>query len=103
MRRPPRCPLAIVALILLCSACDPGVRGTYADRSGTFVLDLKSGGEATFAIPGAAVPCTYKVAGDRLTLDCPGGAGTLVLAVHPDGSLTAPQDRFMPTLQRRKS
>jgi hypothetical protein len=93
---------AIVALTIvgLCG-CGSGLRGTYSDQSGAFVLDLQSGGKASFTIPGDAVSCKYNVKGDNLTLDCPGDAGKLVFTIHGDGSMTGPRDSFMPALRKK--
>lgn len=81
--------------------CGSRVRGTYADQTGSFVLDLKSGGKASFSIPGDAISCDYRVEGERLMLDCPGGAGKLVFTIHGDGSMTGPRDSFMPALRKK--
>jgi hypothetical protein len=91
--------LAVLALGLV--GCGSGVRGTYSDQTGAFVLDLKSGGKASFAIPGDAVSCNYRVDGESLTLDCPGDAGKLVFTIHGDGSMTGPRDSFMPALRKK--
>ena len=81
--------------------CGSGVRGTYADQTGSFVLDLETGGKARFTIPGDAISCAYRVEGERLTLDCPGDAGKLVFTIHGDGSMTGPRDSFMPALRKK--
>ena len=81
--------------------CGSGVRGTYSDQSGAFVLDLKSGGKASFTIPGDAISCNYQVKGESLTLDCPGGSGKLDFTIHGDGSVTGPRDGFMPALRKK--
>jgi hypothetical protein len=81
--------------------CGSGVRGTYADQTGSFVLDLKSGGKASFTIPGDAISCDYRVEREQLMLDCPGDAGKLVFTIHGDGSMTGPRDSFMPALRKK--
>jgi hypothetical protein len=91
----------IGAVVAGVSACGPGVRGTYSDATGAFVLDLKSGGKANFTIPGDAVACNYDLAGESLTLECPGDAGKLVFTIHGDGSMTGPRDGFMPALRKK--
>lgn len=97
-----RLTLAVLALGLGgLAACGSGVRGTYSDQSGAFVLDLKSGGKASFAIPGDAISCNYQVQGESLTLQCPGDSGKLVFTLHGDGSLTGPRDSFMPALRKK--
>ena len=94
-----RVPLAVLALTAV--GCGSGIRGTYADQTGSFVLDLKGGGKASFTIPGDAIACHYELQGETLTLDCPGDAGKLVLTVHGDGSMTGPRDSFMPALRKK--
>ena len=94
-----RVPLAVLALTAV--GCGSGIRGTYADQTGSFVLDLEGGGKASFTIPGDAIACHYQLQGETLTLDCPGDAGKLVLTVHGDGSMTGPRDSFMPALRKK--
>ena len=93
--------VAIAVLLALGVGCGSGVRGTYADQTGAFVLDLKTGGKASFSIPGDAVNCDYRVEGEQLTLSCPGDAGKLVLTMHGDGSITGARDSFMPPLRKK--
>ena len=94
---------AVIVTLLSCglAGCSSGVRGTYSDQTGSFVLDLQSGGKASFTIPGDAIACDYRVEGEQLLLDCPGNAGKLVLTIHGDGSMTGPRDSFMPALQKK--
>lgn len=94
--------IAAMGLLLSCAACGSGVKGTYSDQNGAFVLDLKSGGTASFTFAGDTAPCTYKVDGNNLTLNCQGQAGTAVLTIHDDGSLTGPPGSFMPVLRKSK-
>ena len=97
-----RLTLAVLALALGgLAACGSGVRGTYSDQSGAFVLDLKSGGKASFAIPGDAISCNYHVQGQNITLMCPGDGGKLDLTLHDDGSITGARDSFMPALRKK--
>jgi hypothetical protein len=93
--------IVATALTLVVTACT-GVKGKYTDPSGSFVLDLKSGGEANFAIPNSETTCTYTTKGDQLTLNCKGDAGgPLTLTMHDDGSLSGPSDGFMPVLRKK--
>jgi hypothetical protein len=92
--------IAVAALAVSLAACG-GARGTYSDQSGAFVLDLKSGGKASFTIPGDAISCDYQVQGEALTLKCPGDPGNLVLTLHGDGSITGARDSFMPALRKK--
>ena len=50
---------AILACAALIAGCSPGMKGTYSDAGGGMVLDLKSGGKATFTFQGDAADCTY--------------------------------------------
>jgi len=81
--------------------CGSGVQGTYSDPSGGFVLDLKSGGNATFTFAGQAASCTYKVDGKQLTLTCQGDTSPTVLTIQNDGSLTGPPGTMMPPLRKK--
>ena len=97
--------LLTVLLCLTCAiaACGSGLQGTYSDASGNFVLELKSSSEASFSIITQIVSCSYKVKGEKLTLDCPGDVGKIVLTIHDDGSLTGPPEGFLPVLRRKSS
>src|SRR5580704_16250295 len=77
------------------------VAGTYSNPSGSFVLDIRSGGAATYTSVGATFSCTYTTAGDKLTLSCQGQTAKTVFTIHDDGSLTA-QDSVAGTLRRTK-
>ena len=77
------------------------VIGAYSDPSGGFVLDVRSGGAATYTSVGATFSCTYTTAGDKLTLSCQGQTAKTVFTIHDDGSLTA-QDSVAGTLRRSK-
>lgn len=96
--------LAILA-VLSCAlaACGSGVQGTYSDNSGSLMLELHTGGQATFTFMGEAAQCTYAVDGKKLTLTCKGEAGKTVFTIHDDGSLTGPPGSFMPALRKAKS
>ena len=76
------------------------VIGTYSNSSGSFALDLRSGGAATYTSVGATFPCTYTVAGDKLTLSCQGQTAHTVFTVQKDGSLAGPSDSTIPTLRK---
>jgi hypothetical protein len=62
--------------------------GTYADATGTIVLELKKGGAARFTEPSRSEECKYSVAVDTIPVSCP--AGEHIFAVGQDGSLTSP-------------
>jgi hypothetical protein len=102
-RRLPELLLAasMAGAILLAAGCGGGVQGTYADPSGAFVLDLKSGGQATFAFAGQTAACTYVVSGSTVNLTCGGDAGTTTLTLQSDGTLTGPPGTFMPPLKKK--
>jgi hypothetical protein len=93
--------IVVTAVTLVVTACG-GVKGKYADASGAFVLDLKSGGQANFAIPNSETTCTYTTKGDQLSLTCKGDAsGPLTLTMHDDGSISGASDGFMPVLRKK--
>ena len=94
--------MALAALIVLgASACGSKVQGTYSDASGAFILELTSGGDASFTFAGETQACSYKVDGNKLMLNCKGDK--TVLTIHDDGSLTGPPGTFMPALRKSKS
>ena len=62
--------------------------GTYADATGTIVLELKKGGAARFTDPTRSEECTYSVSADTIPVTCP--AGEHLFAIGQDGSLTTP-------------
>lgn len=63
-------------------------QGTYADATGTIVLELKKDGAARFTEPSRSEECKYSVAVDTIPVSCP--AGEHIFAVGKDGSLTTP-------------
>jgi hypothetical protein len=94
--------MALVGLMILAStACGSKVRGTYSDANGAFILELRSGGDASFTFAGETQACTYKVDGNRIALDCKGDK--TILTIHDDGSLTGPPGTLMPALRKSKS
>ena len=93
--------ILLLGLVVSWVACGKSVQGTYSDNAGAFVLELKSGGKATFTFGGEAMPCTYKVDGNQVTLQC--ATETNFFTVHDDGSLTGPPGSFMGALRKTKS
>ena len=64
--------------------------GTYTSNMGNVVLDLKSGGKATFTLMGESMPCTYNVKGEKLMLDCTPKGEKVDFVIHADGSISGP-------------
>jgi hypothetical protein len=95
--------LGIACATFSLTACTSGMKGTYSDSMGAFVLDLKSADKAAFTFAGEMVDCSYTTEGNQLRLDCKGGAGKTIFTIHDDGSLTGPPGSFMPALRKRKS
>jgi hypothetical protein len=90
---------AMVALALAAIACGgSGLEGTYTNANGLATLELKSGGEATFAMMGENYTCTYAEDDAKLTLTCP-GQDALAITVHDDGSLT-PDGTFIGAMKK---
>src|SRR5262245_23657093 len=84
-----------------CSSCiGGGVQGTYTDSTGTYVLELKSGGKASFTMLGQTADCTYDTSGDKISLECKGTQGKMVFTQHEKGILTPPSP-FMPGLKKQ--
>jgi hypothetical protein len=78
-----------LSLGLVVAGCESKrIEGTYADATGTIVLELKKGGTARFTEPTRSENCTYSVATDTIPVTCP--AGERVFAIGQDGSLTTP-------------
>jgi hypothetical protein len=83
-----------------CTSCGSGPQGTYSDPVGSFILELRSGGKATFTVMGDAASCTYRVDGNKLMLACKNDKATFTM--NDDGSLTSPPGTFMPPLRKGK-
>ncbi len=92
----------LIVFSMAASGCnsDHGVQGTYSDASGAWVLDLKSGGQASLTFYGDSRPCNYTTKGDEVTVTCKGERGKMNFNLHQDGSLTA--QGFMPALRKSK-
>jgi hypothetical protein len=97
--------IVLVATLVLANSvitgCGSKVEGTYTDGAQT-MLELRSGGKAAFTFLGSGYPCTYKVDGNKVMLDCAAHASEgsmpwpralfpqkLNLTIHDDGSLTS--------------
>jgi hypothetical protein len=65
------------------------MEGTYTN-GGIITMDLRSGGKANFNLMGENHPCTYKVKGETLMLDCTPKGEKLDFTIHDDGSLSGP-------------
>jgi hypothetical protein len=82
-----------IAVVLVVGAFSAGceskrIEGTYADATGTIVLELKKDGAARFTDSTRSEECKYTVGVDTIPLTCPGGER--IFAVGQDGSLTTP-------------
>jgi hypothetical protein len=84
-----------------CTSCGNSVKGTYVDETGGFVLDLKSGGDATFTFAGQPAKCTYTVKDDQLSVSCMGEAGATTFTILKDGTLR-PHSQLMTAMHKRK-
>ena len=94
--------LCLCGMLAACSSVT-SVTGTYADTTGSFGLDVQSGGKATFRFMGEiTAPCTYTTASKQLSLNCQGPAGNMVFTINGDGSLAPPADSLMPVLKKTK-
>ena len=81
---------AMVGTIAVIGGCGSKAEGTYTNTGGMVTLDLKSGGKATFTMMGESLPCTYKVNGNKVNLDCTPKGEKVDFMIHDDGSLTGP-------------
>jgi hypothetical protein len=77
----------VAAMSFMAVGCRSGIKGTYSSTSGTMMLELRSGGKASFTMMGETRDCTYKVDGKDIPLTC--GNNTLDFHVMDDGSLTS--------------
>lgn len=94
--------LAAFLCMNACMGCLPGnMEGTYADASGAFRLELKSGGKATLTTLNSPTACTYKKDGKQLTVVCE--TQTLAFTIQDDGSLLPPQESMIGPLKKGKS
>ena len=94
--------LTFAGMTLVIAGCS-GVTGEYADQTGSAVLNLKDGGEATFAMSGNQAACTYKVDGTTLNLDCKAAGGPMTMTINKDGTITGAgaSAGAMPVLRKR--
>ena len=91
-------PALLLCLAAVMFACGSSIEGTYANDAMGIVVELKSGGHATFTSSlGDNDACTCRVDGSKLTLEC--RHDKVVPTIHDDGSLTAP---FFGTLRKSK-
>lgn len=84
--------LALITSVFVNCSLKSKMEGTYS-QSGAgmgIVLDLTSGGKATFSMSGEDFACTYRVTGDKVALDCSPKGEKLDFTIHDDGTLTGP-------------
>jgi hypothetical protein len=94
--------LAAVLGLNGCSACtSANLQGTYTDSSGTMKIELKSGGQATFAALNDTTACTYKTDGKQLTVSCENQ--TLSFTIQDEGTLMPPVGSQIGPLKKTKS
>ncbi len=75
----------VLCTLLVVIGCGRSVQGTYTSTSGTVILQLRSGGEASFTMMGETQACTYKVNEKTVHLTC--GKHELNFDIMDDGSL----------------
>jgi len=93
--------LIVGACLLVMMGCKSGMTGTYTDASGAVILELRSGGKASFTFMGDVEDCSFKNNDKQLTLTCKGSpVPVTVFNIHDDGSLTGPPGTFMPPLRK---
>jgi len=92
----------VVAALLLAQAligCSSGVKGTYTNSGGMVMLELGSGGKATFSLAGDIKTCSYTADDKTVVLTC-GRGEKAEFRVNADGSLTAPS--FIGVMKKSK-
>jgi hypothetical protein len=77
----------VLCAFLVALGCGPSVKGTYSDTSGTMMLELRSGGKASFTMMGETQECTYTVSGKNIHLTC--DKNETDFQIRDDGSLTS--------------
>jgi hypothetical protein len=76
-------------LVQVLAGCSSGVKGTYTNAGGQVMLELTSGGKATFSLGGDIKTCTYTADDKAIVLSC-GRGEQANFRLNADGSLTAP-------------
>ena len=76
-----------IGMALVVIACGSKVKGTYSSNSGTMLLELRSGGKASFQMMGETEDCAYTVSGKKIHLAC--GKNSLDFTINDDGSITS--------------
>jgi hypothetical protein len=76
------------------------VEGTYTNANSSIVLDLKSGGQASFAVMGETKQCTYTADGSQISLDCQGDK--VVFTKQADDSLAPPAGSLIEPLKKKQ-
>jgi hypothetical protein len=71
------------------TGCSSGVKGAYTNAGGMVMLELGSGGKATFSLAGDIKSCTYTADDKAVVLTC-GRGEKAEFRLNADGSLTAP-------------
>lgn len=93
--------LAAILCLNACSSClGSHLEGKYSDASGAFKVELNSGGKATLTTLNSDTPCTYKVDGKQVTLQCENQI--LSFTVQDDGSLMPPPETQIGRLTKAK-
>ena len=93
----------VVSVSLAIGGCGSKMEGTYTSTAGGMItLDLRSGGKASFNLMGENYPCSYKVKGQTLALDCSPKGQKIDFTIHDDGSLSGPSGSFVGVLQKSK-
>ena len=82
-----------VLLVQVLAGCSSGVKGTYTNSGGMVMLELGSGGKATFSLGGDIKTCTYTADDKSIVLSCGRGEQGLAPKRFParwtSGSRTA--------------
>jgi len=94
----------LVAILAACSAVSTlaggKVEGTYENAQGNASIEFLPDGKAHFSLYGAGGDCTYKVAGNKVTVileDEP-----IVFTINDDGSLSGPSQGYFARLKKKK-
>lgn len=84
-------PTLAVGLLLVpaLTGCSSGVKGTYTNTGGMVMLELDSGGKATFSLGGDIKTCTYSADAKAVVLTC-GKGESANFRINADGSLIGP-------------
>lgn len=92
--------LLLLAFTISVAACGSKYEGKYSNANGSIMLDLQSGGKASFTALGETQSCTYSTNKNQIALDCK--SDLILLTLQDDNSLTGPAGSMVGVLKKAK-